>query len=286
MHNSNVALRGRRLLLVPYLEQHVPRYHQWMCDPELLAATCSEPLTLQEEYENQISWLESTDKLTFILLAPLSAVLSQTGIKAAQLELKDSRAADLESEGCDCATPMLPPSADGTVTTPLTPVTELRAALNTTFVMVGDCNLFVSPNAEEEGVEIEVMIGEKSLRRHGFAQEALYLLMSYAARQLGCQHYVAKVLESNVASQRLFTEKMGFSLFKEVKVFHELHFERRCGAARLRTYGEPCGVAETLEERQAICAEWETEFPFEQCDYPSAVERITVLQQLPVYLQC
>lgn len=34
-------------------------------------ATASEPLTLEEEYENQVSWRESHDKLTFILCQPI-----------------------------------------------------------------------------------------------------------------------------------------------------------------------------------------------------------------------
>lgn len=35
-------------------------------------ATASEPLTLDEEYENQESWRESPDKLTFILCQPIA----------------------------------------------------------------------------------------------------------------------------------------------------------------------------------------------------------------------
>eukprot|EP01119_Soliformovum_irregulare_P011332 TRINITY_DN2826_c0_g3_i3.p1 TRINITY_DN2826_c0_g3~~TRINITY_DN2826_c0_g3_i3.p1 ORF type:complete len:168 (+),score=36.08 TRINITY_DN2826_c0_g3_i3:119-622(+) len=38
-----------------------------MKDPWLREMTASEPLTLQEEYENQISWFEDETKLTFIL---------------------------------------------------------------------------------------------------------------------------------------------------------------------------------------------------------------------------
>jgi hypothetical protein len=72
MINEHVFLSSPGLVLVPYLRPFVPRYHEWMCDPALLAATESEPLSLEEEYENQQSWLQSTDKLTFILLAPVS----------------------------------------------------------------------------------------------------------------------------------------------------------------------------------------------------------------------
>lgn len=70
MINDRVCLYGERLVLVPYLSPHVRRYHAWMSDPELLASTESEALALDEEYENQVSWLHAVDKLTFILLAP------------------------------------------------------------------------------------------------------------------------------------------------------------------------------------------------------------------------
>ena len=45
-------------ILVPYRKEHVPKYHEWMKSPFLLEMTASEPLTLDEEYEMQKSWLE------------------------------------------------------------------------------------------------------------------------------------------------------------------------------------------------------------------------------------
>ncbi|KAG5479592.1 hypothetical protein CUR178_03353 [Leishmania enriettii] len=73
MINEHVYLISKELILLPYLAPFVPRYHAWMCNPELLAATESEPLSLEEEQENQCLWLHATDKMTFILLAPLTA---------------------------------------------------------------------------------------------------------------------------------------------------------------------------------------------------------------------
>ncbi|KAF3770900.1 hypothetical protein M406DRAFT_248242, partial [Cryphonectria parasitica EP155] len=67
------ALTTPAVLLVPYDRRHVPRYHEWMSDPDIQEATASEPLTLEEEYENQESWRASHDKLTFILCQPLVA---------------------------------------------------------------------------------------------------------------------------------------------------------------------------------------------------------------------
>lgn len=37
------------------------RYHEWMKDPYLQEMTASEPLTLDEEYAMQKSWLEDED---------------------------------------------------------------------------------------------------------------------------------------------------------------------------------------------------------------------------------
>ncbi|KAF6171064.1 hypothetical protein GIB67_037353 [Kingdonia uniflora] len=52
------SLGGEKVILVSYMERHVPKYHQWMQDPYLLQATGSEPLTLDEEYEMHRSWTQ------------------------------------------------------------------------------------------------------------------------------------------------------------------------------------------------------------------------------------
>jgi RimJ/RimL family protein N-acetyltransferase len=63
-----VSLEGKKTILVPYMKEHVPKYHQWMQDPALLQATGSEPLTLDEEYQMQLSWTQDPQKQTFIVL--------------------------------------------------------------------------------------------------------------------------------------------------------------------------------------------------------------------------
>lgn len=59
---------GEKVILVPYMKEHVPRYHVWMQDPAILQATASEPLTLDQEYEMQLSWVQDPLKQTFIVL--------------------------------------------------------------------------------------------------------------------------------------------------------------------------------------------------------------------------
>ncbi|KXJ14940.1 N-acetyltransferase 9-like protein isoform X1 [Exaiptasia diaphana] len=66
--NSSTVLVGDKVVLVPYKEHHVTRYHDWMQSSELLAQTASERLTLDQEYEMQKSWYEDTNKCTFIVL--------------------------------------------------------------------------------------------------------------------------------------------------------------------------------------------------------------------------
>ncbi|KAK3184492.1 hypothetical protein Dsin_031778 [Dipteronia sinensis] len=63
-----VSLEGEKLILVPYMKEHVPKYHHWMQDPLLLQATASEPLTLDQEYEMHLSWCQDPLKQTFIVL--------------------------------------------------------------------------------------------------------------------------------------------------------------------------------------------------------------------------
>lgn len=57
------SLIGEKVFLVPYMREHVPRYHQWMQDPALLLATGSEPLTLDQEYQMHLSWTTDPNSL-------------------------------------------------------------------------------------------------------------------------------------------------------------------------------------------------------------------------------
>ncbi|KAM5273048.1 alpha/beta-tubulin-N-acetyltransferase 9 [Ctenodactylus gundi] len=66
--NRNTVLLGKKVALVPYTLEHVPRYHEWMKSEELRRLTASEPLTLEQEYAMQCSWREDADKCTFIVL--------------------------------------------------------------------------------------------------------------------------------------------------------------------------------------------------------------------------
>ncbi|XP_011696951.1 PREDICTED: N-acetyltransferase 9 isoform X1 [Wasmannia auropunctata] len=66
--NMNTRISGTNVILVPYQEKHVTKYHEWMKSPSLQYLTSSEPLTLEEEFMMQKRWLEDEDKCTFIVL--------------------------------------------------------------------------------------------------------------------------------------------------------------------------------------------------------------------------
>lgn len=67
-HNIRTCVRGKNVILMPYKQCMVPKYHEWMQSPDLLQLTASESLTLEEEYEMQKKWMDDDDKCTFIIL--------------------------------------------------------------------------------------------------------------------------------------------------------------------------------------------------------------------------
>ena len=67
--NRSTMLLGETISLVPYCKHHVEKYHTWMQDKDLQLLTASEPLSLSEEYQMQLSWQTDEDKLTFVAIS-------------------------------------------------------------------------------------------------------------------------------------------------------------------------------------------------------------------------
>ncbi|ETV69734.1 hypothetical protein H257_14582 [Aphanomyces astaci] len=65
----DMKIQGDLVRLVPYAAHHVLKYHDWMKDPFLLEMTASEPLSLEEEQQMQVTWREDPTKATFIVFA-------------------------------------------------------------------------------------------------------------------------------------------------------------------------------------------------------------------------
>ena len=65
--NEFLALHGPHVVLLPYRAECVVKYHGWMESETLRAETCSERLTLEEEFEMQAEWLRDPLKCTFLI---------------------------------------------------------------------------------------------------------------------------------------------------------------------------------------------------------------------------
>ncbi|KAM3414875.1 hypothetical protein BST61_g10018 [Cercospora zeina] len=151
--NEHTALATGSILLVPYSENHVPTYHEWMQDRDLQEATASEPLSMEEEYAMQRSWRNDRDKLTFIVCRPLESSLSPT--ETARTTIARAKVDDVADR------------------------------------MIGDINLFLFPPDSEEMEEdvaalggsivgeVELMIARKELQQKGYGRAALLTFLDY-----------------------------------------------------------------------------------------------------------
>ncbi|CAK9300853.1 unnamed protein product [Gordionus sp. m RMFG-2023] len=66
--NRFTYIFGKKVILIPYKKEHVPKYHEWMKNSELRQQTGSEYLSLEKEYEMCQTWQEDDNKCTFIIL--------------------------------------------------------------------------------------------------------------------------------------------------------------------------------------------------------------------------
>ncbi|OCT54469.1 N-acetyltransferase [Cladophialophora carrionii] len=182
--NENTCVSTEKVVLVPYNAHHVPKYHEWMKDPQIQEATASEPLTLAEEYAMQRSWRSDGDKLTFIICRPFH-------------RRHNKQHNDLADHGIV--------ASGGN--------TRLEDELD---AMVGDVNLFISaveveevrpddineihihsdPHADSSATstdtsrpnssiaigELELMIAESACRRKGLGKAALLTFLEYIVR--------------------------------------------------------------------------------------------------------
>lgn len=181
------ALSSRSILLVPYSPHHVPTYHQWMQDPDLQAATASEPLSLEEEYAMQRSWKLDSDKLTFIICRPRDETSSTTTSTATPGSSSSSSSSDREKE---------------TQEEKVQKVQITATKDDSPDRMIGDINLFLFPldsssspppppsPSSSEAIppppppqkilgEIEIMIADKSSQRKGHGKTSLLIFLDY-----------------------------------------------------------------------------------------------------------
>ncbi|KAF4453027.1 putative METHIONYL-TRNA SYNTHETASE, mitochondrial [Fusarium austroafricanum] len=194
--NQNTAISTSSALLVPYEAHHVRQYHAWMQDPDIQEATASEPMTLDEEYENQQSWRTSSDKLTFIVCAPVTQDVSL--VKAGTADADPLMRGDINF--------FLYPFEDD----------DEDSTTDTQGWVTG---------------EVDVMIASPSHRGQGLGQAAVCALLVYirkhidgALAEYGAKELkglMVKIKEGNKGSRALF-EKLGFVQKGEVNYFGEV----------------------------------------------------------------
>ncbi|KAI0472114.1 GNAT domain-containing protein [Xylariaceae sp. FL0804] len=225
--NENIAIATKRVLLVPYDAHHVPRYHGWMQDPAIREATASEPLTLAEEYENQLSWRASADKLTFIVCArhPRSSLSLSPRVPAAVATAEAAEAAeagDDDDDEDDNAGIVFASSSEPAKDDDDQDSSSSRNPPGLPPRPVGDVNLFLTPFEEDDDedeaappaqaakaqqqhrgrrprrfccdAEVDIMIAEPGARRRGLGRAAVLALLAFARGHLDAMlaaHYDA-----------------------------------------------------------------------------------------------
>ncbi|RSL85390.1 hypothetical protein CEP51_003337 [Fusarium floridanum] len=168
-----------------------------MQDPDIQEATASEPMTLAEEYENQQSWRTSSDKLTFIVCAPLEEATSV--IKAGTADADELMRGDINF-----------------------------------FLHTYEANEEEEAIAQEQNWltgEVDVMIASPSHRGRGIGRAAVQALLTYLRRHMSemlaeygggeLKGLMVKIKESNKGSRALF-DKMGFVQRGGVNYFGEV----------------------------------------------------------------
>lgn len=201
-----------------------------LCAPvqAMQEATASEPLTLEEEYENQLSWRDSCDKLTFILCRPVLPGLGQHAHNGGDDDGPASMIGDINFflspwDGEDGSSGAVPPSSIGA---------------NIPRHCVG---------------EVDVMVAESVERGKGIGRGAVLALLHYIFRnlkgileeydtssdedlhsdnggELQLKQFMVKIKQTNTASLALF-KSLGFvqegavDYFGEVKLVLE-HYTR------------------------------------------------------------
>ena len=211
--NESLLLQGPLARLVPYRPEHVPQYHAWMQDPVLLELTCSEPLSLEEECANQMSWCEDELKLTFIVCAaPPGEPLG---------DLRRGMAGDVNAffMAWDIASDE--------------PAAPRRS----------------QPDSDSQPLlaEVEIMVADSAQRRRGLGREASLLFLQYVASHVPrvCA-FCAKIGEDNEPSLRLF-EQLGFHEHKRLTAFKQVELRMPLTAevhARLRDECTALGATE------------------------------------------
>ncbi|XP_042490589.1 N-acetyltransferase 9-like isoform X1 [Macadamia integrifolia] len=137
--------------------------------------TGSEPLTLDQEYDIQLSWNQDPNKQTFVVLDK-------------QLVVGDFFHGDPPVEG---------KSFRGQYV-------KEQTIHYTCVAMVGDVNIYMIDLEDTQLAEIEIMIAEPKSHGKGLGEESILMVMTFAVENFGIHIFRVKMGESNTASLNLF----------------------------------------------------------------------------------
>jgi RimJ/RimL family protein N-acetyltransferase len=195
--NAETVLIGKHCCLVPYRHEHVLQYHAWMQDSALLEATGSEPLSLEEEYEMQQTWLSDETKCTYIVL-DASQIIGDRDADFVQRNVQ-AMVGDVNLFFSDFDDHDDDDDHDGNN---LTSSALFRQA------------------------EIDIMIAEPDARRKGIGREACCLMMWYAATHIpNICRFFCKINQDNSSSLALFQTKLGFRQCDYAECFRQVELE-------------------------------------------------------------
>lgn len=215
--NYEMCLVGPKTTLTPYRPEHVRRYHEWMQDEELLQATDSEPLSLDEEIAMQQSWRDDPMKCTFIVHSS----------EACQFD--DSELSIVENVGAM--------------------VGDVNLFLSRIDPDEGEeGNRSHSYDTTPIQAEIDIMIAERTYKRRGLGKSATCAMLLYGANELKVSRFFCKINEDNSASIKLF-EGLGFVQCGYAECFNQVELELVKPLTELNELVKPFGDYKVLKCR-------------------------------------